>query len=494
MYKFSKNRQISLCDFNQPIGLKMNPDNRWVKKAETIPWDAIEERYAKLFPSNTGVPAKPLRMALGSLLIQRQLGFSDRELVEEIRENPYLQYFVGLPGYQSEAPYVPSLLVEFRKRLTDEIIGEINEMIIEYNTSGDPGDGGASGGSEKKETVDDDSENEGTLILDATCAPQNIRFPQDINLLNEARENLEKMIDALCEGYGYYRPRIYRENARRDYLSLAKCRKRSTKKIRNAIKKQLQYARRHRRYIDEFLAAGCELTAKQKERLSVIDKVLEQQEYMYKNNVHSVPGRIVSIDQPYIRPIVRGKAAAPTEFGAKMDLSLDENGMARLEKMSYEAYNESDVLIGAVERYAKREGHYPERVLVDQIYRNRKNLAYCKEHGIRMSGPLLGRPKKDSIVRKEERKLAYRDNTDRIAVERAFALAKHSYGLGLITARLDATTRNAIAMSVLAMNVDRITAKRVRLLLRALFFEAENTIIRLKETMKGSSCRCAVAC
>lgn len=110
--------------------------------------------------------------------------------------------------------------------------------------------------------------------------------------------------------------------------------------------------KRNRRYIDEFLGAGCELTEKQKERLTVIDRVLEQQEYMYKNKVHSVPERIVSIDQPYIRPIVRGKAATPTEFGAKMDLSLDENGMARLEKLSYEAYNESDVLIGAIERYA----------------------------------------------------------------------------------------------------------------------------------------------
>ena len=177
-----------------------------------------------------------------------------------------------------------------------------------------------------------------------------------------------------------------------------------------------------------------------------------------------------------------------------MDLSLDENGMARLEKMSYEAYNESDVLIGAVERYAKREGHYPERVLVDQIYRNRKNLAYCKEHGIRMSGPLLGRPRKDNSVRKEERKIAYKDNTDRIAVERAFALAKHSYGLGLITARLDATTRNAIAMSVLAMNVDRIVARRTSLLLCAIFDLAENAMIRLRETMRGSSCRCAAAC
>jgi hypothetical protein len=218
--------------------------------------------------------------------------------------------------------------------------------------------------------------------------------------------------------------------------------------------------------------------------------VLEQQEYMYKNKVHSVPERIVSIDQPYIRPIVRGKAATPTEFGAKMDLSLDENGMARLEKLSYEAYNESDVLIGAIERYAEREGHYPERVLVDQIYRTRKNLSFCKERGIRMSGPLLGRPRKDVSVRKEERKIAYRDNTDRIAVERAFALAKHSYGLGLITAKLDETTRNAIAMSVLAMNIDRILAKRMFIFLAKIYGLIRRAIL---ETIQGSNDELCVA-
>ena len=198
--------------------------------------------------------------------------------------------------------------------------------------------------------------------------------------------------------------------------------------------------------------------------------------------MHSVPERIVSIDQPYIRPIVRGKAATPTEFGAKMDLSLDENGMARLEKLSYEAYNESDVLIGAIERYAEREGHYPERVLVDQIYRTRKNLSFCKEQGIRMSGPLLGRPRKDMSIRKEEQKIAYKDNTDRIAVERAFALAKHSYGLGLVTARLDETTRNTIAMSVLAMNIDRILAKRMFIFLAKIYGLIRTAIL---ETIKG---------
>ena len=113
MYKFERYRQLGLADFNQPVGFKMDPENRWVKKSETIPRDTIEEKYAKLFPSKTVMPAKPLRMALGSLLIQKQLGFSDRELVEEIMENPYFQYFIGLPGYQTEAPFVLSLLVEF---------------------------------------------------------------------------------------------------------------------------------------------------------------------------------------------------------------------------------------------------------------------------------------------------------------------------------------------------------------------------------------------
>lgn len=110
MYKFDRNHQFSLKDFNQPVGLNTNPENRWVKKAETIPWDAIEDRYASLFPSHTGMPAKPLRTALGSLLIQKKYEYPDRELVEQIRENPYYQYFIGIPGYEDKAPFAPSLI------------------------------------------------------------------------------------------------------------------------------------------------------------------------------------------------------------------------------------------------------------------------------------------------------------------------------------------------------------------------------------------------
>ena len=464
MYKFERYRQLGLADFNQPVGLKMNSDNRWVKKASSIPWDAIEAKYANLFPSKTGMPAKPLRMALGSLMIQKQYGYSDRELLEQITENPYYQYFIGLPGFQSEPPYVPSLLVEFRKRLNDEIMIEINEMIIDYNSPDDPGPGNG-GGSDSREPSDE-RENSGTIILDATCAPQNVSYPQDVNLLNEARENLEGMIDELCYDYGYYRPRTYRENARRDYLNLAKCKKRTAKKIRKAIKQQLQYVRRDFGYVEFLLSEGAKLSEKRRQRYEVLRQLYEQQRYMYENKVHTVPNRIVSISQPYVRPIVRGKAAAPVEFGAKLDLSIDERGMARLEKLSFDAYNESDVLIGTIERYRARTGHYPERALADKIYRNRENLAFCKLHGIRLSGPSLGRPKKDAVI---DKKTEYVDNADRVEVERSFSLAKRCYGLGKIMTKLDVTTRSSIALSILVMNVGRIAARSLRLFFMTIF-------------------------
>lgn len=472
MYKFDRNHQFKLSDFNQPLGLKMNPENRWVKKSETIPWYEIEERYAALFASEKGMPAKPLQAALGSLLIQKQYNYSDRELVEQIRENPYYQYFIGLPGYQDKAPFAPSVLVSFRKRLTDEIVGEINEMIAEFNSIDDDhhSDGGnGTDESNKPENSGEDSKNEGTLILDATCAPQNISYPQDVNLLNEARVDLEAIIDYICYVFSYYKPRMYRDNARKDYLNLAKCKKRSAKKIRKAIKQQLQYVKRDLGYIDEFLRQeDVELNEKQKLRLDVIRELYQQQKYMYDNKVHSVANRIVSISQPYIRPIVRGKSKAPVEFGAKLDMSIDEKGIARLERLSFDPYNEGDVLIGAIENYRKRTGRYPERVLVDQIYRNRKNRAFCKEKNIRISGPSLGRPKE---LTAEEKKQAYADNTDRIEVERGFSLAKRCYGLGLIRCKIDTTTRSSIALSILAMNINTIA----KILLR-IFSGFENTI------------------
>ena len=130
MYRYS-NGQISLSDFHQPMGMQLRENNRWVKKAQIIPWDKIEAKYADLFPSGTVNVAKPLQLALGACLIHREYGYSDEEIVLQIQENPYLQYFCGYPGYDdSKPPFDSSSMVHFRKRLTPEILSEINEMVI----------------------------------------------------------------------------------------------------------------------------------------------------------------------------------------------------------------------------------------------------------------------------------------------------------------------------------------------------------------------------
>jgi len=124
MYKTNDKSQHTFLGFNQPLGLHMNPYNKWVKKADQVPWDVFENKYAELFQSNTGNVAKPLQMALGSLIVQTRFGFSDVDLVEQIQENPYFQYFIGLPGYQEEAPFEASSLVHFRKRISYDFIAE----------------------------------------------------------------------------------------------------------------------------------------------------------------------------------------------------------------------------------------------------------------------------------------------------------------------------------------------------------------------------------
>ncbi len=167
-------------------------------------------------------------MALGALIIQSEFQYADTEVVNQIRENPYLQYFVGLPSYKDEKPFDASSMVHFRKRLSSEILIEINELILKPIE-----DGADDSQADDNDNSDDNdaswSKNEGTLILDATCAPSEIKFPQDTELLNECREKLEGIIDEICEANHLPKPRTYRKIARRDYLNIARKKKKSGK-------------------------------------------------------------------------------------------------------------------------------------------------------------------------------------------------------------------------------------------------------------------------
>ena len=470
--------QMTIDDFILPFAGKLAADNRWVKLAAIIPWDEIEKQYAFMFPSDRGNVAKPVRMALGALIIQTRCGFTDRETVQQITENPYLQYFIGLREYQLTRPFTPAAMVKFRKRFNGKRLADINEKILhvekteqelEIEQDDDHNDNDCEGSGnleEKREKSEEEAiaeadtrPNQGTLILDATCTPADISFPTDHRLLNEAREQLDRIIDTLhqTDVEGTRRPRTYRQKARKDYLSLSKQRNPRKNQIRKAIKKQLQYVRRNLRIVDQLLMKEqneiCPLSRRQEKLLAVIRKLYEQQAAMYKNRSHRISDRIVNIYQSHVRPIVRGKAGAAVEFGAKVAISLEE-GYSRIEKLSWDPFNEAGTLEETVERYRERHGCYPEAVLADKIYRNRDNLSYCKKHGIRLSGPRLGRPPASSTLQKAEKRLERLDAKQRNAVEGKFGEGKRKYSLDRVVARLKETAECMIAMQFLVMNLE----------------------------------------
>lgn len=197
------------------------------------------------------------------------------------------------------------------------------------------------------------------MIVDATCAPSNIRYPQDVSLLNEARESAEKLLDVLHSPADGKKPRTYRQRARKDYLKYTRCRKRTAKMTRKAIGKQLSYLKRDLAAIAGKLNQGKTLNVQQTKRLETIRGIYEQQKYMYDNHTHSVPNRIVSVSQPFVRPIVRGKAGKPVEFGMKLDISVVD-GWTRLEYRSFDAYNEAANLQKMIENFHDREGALPQ--------------------------------------------------------------------------------------------------------------------------------------
>jgi transposase, IS5 family len=464
MYRRPTPGQLSFENFYLPFGGKLSGENRWVKMAELIPWEDCESEYAEQLSENMGAPSKSFRMALGALIIKERLGTSDAETVEQIRENPYLQYFLGLSEYSDEAPFDSSMMVHFRKRLDMNWVGRINEAVVmksrEAQTASDCG----SKPPEEKKDGSDHNEppsppNEGQLIIDASCTPADIRYPTDLSLLNEAREHTEYVIDVLYNQTGSEvkkKPRTYRQEARQEYLKVAKQRKANKKTIRKAVRKQLGYVKRNLKHIDVLLAAGTSLSSLNNQayrKLLVVSEVYRQQQQMYDTVQNRIDDRIVSLSQPHVRPIVRGKAGTPVEFGAKISASCTD-GYAFLDHLSWDNFNESGDLPEQVESFKQRFGYYPESVHADQIYRTRANRKYCQERGIRLSGKPLGRPVAEEKA--NIRKQAQADARVRNQIEGKFGQGKRRFSLARIMAKLAPTAETTIAITFLVMNLERL--------------------------------------
>jgi len=466
-------KQLQLEGFETPFEQSLNANNRWVVLAKQIPWDEICNIYLKQVGiSTTGRPPINPRVVVGSVIIKHLCNLDDREAVAQISENMYMQYFLGYSSFTNEAPFDASLFVEFRKRLGCDQLNAINERIFAIKakidsqqtislvskgkeddhtqpSSSDLMDTSATEATKNQVSEEAMPANKGRLLMDATACPQDIAYPTDLDLLAEAREKSEQLIDLLydVELHGQ-KPRTYRRLARKRYLRTAQKKNKTRKTIRHAISGQLRYLARNLRSIDRLLDAYPEipLHAKDHKYLLVISTVYQQQREMFDNGIHQVDHRIVSIHQPHVRPIVRGKSQAKTEFGAKIHVSMID-GLSFLDEISWEAFNEGSHMMHYIERYKSRFGYYPKEVLADQIYCTRANRQALKEKGIKLLSKPLGRPSAVSNhVRPGERN----------PIEGKFGQAKTGYGLDRIRARLKGTSESMIASIILVLNLVKL--------------------------------------
>jgi len=405
MFRYTSSSQIFFDDFMDNLGKKLNPKNRWVKLAHQIPWDDLAKIYAESLSEDMGRPSKDARLVIGSIIIKHKKGLPDEEVIPEIQESPYLQYFVGLKEFTHEPIFDPSLFVTLRERLGRSSFDQFSQKFIEkVNSVAQEKKKKSSGGKIQRDKIKEqsdqekDSSNQGQLLLDAVVAPQDIKYPTELDLLNEAREHTESLIDQLWHPErGKRKPRTHRQIARKNYLKTVLKRRKSKKELRKSIRKQLGYVHRNLKIINQLLKdkpdPSLRFSNRDLKKYWVVQEVYHQQKQMYDTKSHTVPDRIVSLSQPHVRPIVRGKAGRDVEFGAKLSVSLVE-GYAYLDHLSWDAFNESGDLICQVENYKQRFGFYPASVHVDKIFGTRDNRQYLKDHGIRFSGKPLGRPPK----------------------------------------------------------------------------------------------------
>jgi IS5 family transposase len=511
--KYVSPNQLTIAGFETPFEQQLTSTNRWVLLSKHLPWDKIVTPYDMQFRSAEGRPPISGRIVLGALIIKHMLSLTDRETIQQIQENVFMQYFLGYSSFTNEAPFSPSLFVEIRERLNLEILNNINDIIIAHsfekeqtsntqtgavstviieqegdndgngqdptqpNTSNDPNQILP----EKQEYIPE-LKNEGKLLMDATVAPQNITFPTDLKLLNAARIKSEELIDKLYKPDIHQRekPRTYRDVARKDFLNTAKKKGNTAKAIYKANGTQLRYLKRNLGHITDLLLVykthGIATKLKQKDidYLQTLELILHQQQEMFTSKSHRVADRIVNLHQPHVRPIVRGKDGKKVEFGSKLQVSLVK-GFALLDKLSWDNFNEGQYLQSSVENYRKRFGFYPEEVLADQIYCNRENRKWLKNLGVKLRAKPLGRPSAEALSNPVS-------PGERNPIEGKFGQAKVKYGLANIGAKLKSTSESWVATIILVLNLVNMTRLN---LMRFIQNIISNTYIMYKHLVRA---------
>lgn len=411
------------------------------------------EVYAKRFSLTMGAGAVNPRWVIGAFIIKHKLRLTDEETLLSISENPYMQFFLGLETYRPKLLFSPTLFVELRKRLGEDTFDEFSRTLIAFSEDLAPAPRGQD---------DPAPAPKGKLKIDATVADQYIRYPTDLSLVNEARVKTERIIDELWEllkDQLPVKPRTYRKVAHKRYLSQSKKKKSSRASLRKTLRYLLNCVERNLGHIDQMLdlldGRAFPLAHKYQRQLWIIQTLYAQQREMYDADSRQCDDRIVSISQPHVRPIVRGKTGKSVEFGAKLGLSLF-GGYLTHQTISWDAYNEGSDLTEQAKTYRLLTGHYPELIQCDKIYHTNDNRSWCSERGIRMTALPKGPKPKLSAYQKRKQRNEY---AERNHIEGRIGNAKQALSLNQIKAKLQGTSETWIAATLFVLNLSAFAAR-----------------------------------
>jgi IS5 family transposase len=432
MYRRKDRKTIPLFPELFPFGGKLDENNRWLRIAELIPWEELEEEYARHF-SDVGRPAKDAQLVIGLLLLKHMTGLSDEGIVQDVLENPYMQAFCGFEKFVTEEILDPSTLTKMRERLGLAFFKQLEvktyKLLIDRRIIKGKG-----------------------MLVDATVFPEKIKYPNDVGLLNDVREWLVRNIKRIGKSIGKkYRTRP--REARKEYLNFTKKKTKTKKTINKAKKKMLQYVRRNLKQlkdaIEQVKATGRQVKRDILEKFHVAEKIYHQQQTMYTQKTNRVDERIVSFCRPYVRPIKRGKQGKKTEFGGKGAL-VAVGGFLFLDYFEHRAFAEEELLGRHLAGYKDRFGKLPPYLSMDAKYGTEENRKLVDALEVRASFKRRGRKPKtvDSQGRWFKKK-----QRERNQIEGSFGNGKEHYGLDGVRYSIKNGSEIWIRAGILGMNL-----------------------------------------
>lgn len=377
--------QLSLFKDIMPYGGKLDKDNRWIRLSSLVPWSSLTALHDSYFDVKRLRVVKSGRLIIGLMIGKVKLKLSDKQILDYFYENPYFQYFCGLDSFASKDSKIinSSLLTKRRNKLGEKYFLKFESEILEIL---------------KNHKLIKGRE----LLLDATVIESKIEYPNDVKLLNTVRTYCVDKISSLKKTLKLEEKiRTYKRKAKKAYLNYAKKKRKSHKIIRSTTRQMLGFTHRNIKQLTSIIIGAKEklssknfklglleeatlagLIKKIENKLMIASQIYHQQKTKYQEKTNQIKDRIVSFDQPFIRPIVRGKEGGKkVEFGAKVHISSSE-GYAFSNKVKHRAFSEKIELEESLNNHQKRFNRLPKKVLLDDAYSSLSNKKLLKNHNI----------------------------------------------------------------------------------------------------------------